>query len=201
MSDDMKFKQLPTHNGQHSVRCACCGSWGHDPDKLTPSTAHGGGLCDNCKDLATNTNPTEDLVTAVLQDNRHDCDDAINDDADIHHKHVGDPLVIVAARMKHIGPLCALIEAGVDINTVDDDGCNILWWLTNVRADMEVLERMVRCGCDPHRDDNHGLSPIKLALKRNDYASLSALEWTADDPDNNHVVTDEERGNGPRRRQ
>jgi ankyrin repeat protein len=69
-----------------------------------------------------------------------------------------------AAQARSASVARALLDAGADIDSVDDNGNTPLWRAVfNSRGDGELIRLLREYGADPYRMNSHGQSPVSLA--------------------------------------
>lgn len=75
----------------------------------------------------------------------------------------GKTLLMIASDRKHIGIVRWLIEKGADVNAVDQAGKNSLRY---AKANLEIVEELLRAGADPGVSDKNGKSAISSVIKK-----------------------------------
>jgi ankyrin repeat protein len=115
---------------------------------------------------SSNSSPEVCLRNAALSSDKVMLEDAINNGADINDPdETGQTALHFAADKGCIDCLNLLLNAGANVNAIDQDGIGVLQTAVIAGIDVEGVRVLMEAGADPYMEDNDGDSPHSTVLE------------------------------------
>jgi acyl-CoA-binding protein len=115
---------------------------------------------------SSTSSPEVCLRNAALSSDKVMLEDAINNGADINDPdEIGQTALHFAADKGCIDCLNLLLNAGANVNAIDQDGIGVLQTAVIAGIDAEGVRVLMEAGADPYMEDNDGDSPHSTVLE------------------------------------